>query len=660
MGCHGALSVSDVTVSGLRRPDWAQTLSGQGAVFAGNTGYGYGDDAVVGATEDLMRRFATALDGRLTIGQAMALAKQQYQAANEANITPFDEKVLAEVVVYGLPQLRVGSGTPTPPPPNPSPTVDPETGLAHVPVTLTGTPGQEFQLVTSDRGQYFAFRGDQQTTADQPVQPRHVVDLTQAGRRLQGVLLTDLESVDQSLPDPVYFTPAVDLGSTAPEVRTTTAIFPSALQSVSRFTSPTGPRDQAVLVPGQFIGVPDHPTGGGTQRLFTSTTARALYAPIAGPGVGDVQTPRIVRSEAVLDDLGRLTFRVRVDDAGTLVFVNALFTDAGHPGEWQALRLVRQADGTFAETTSIASTVVDVDFIVQAVDAGGNVATSTNKGALFRSVPLGPPSITVNGPLGPSGWYTGPATVTVSPHPTGGVVAVTVNGQTATAPITLTADGAYEIVATTTPGGPSTSATVRVDAGAPEDRVVEGSRDDPVAGTGHGQPARHRRRHRHRHHHLLGRGRPGATAGDGAGTDGGGDRRGARSHDHHRHRNGPTRPARRAHPGRRRRGGHVRRRPTGRPVRAAAHPVARRQRDDQLHGQRCRERSGQPASGEPLTVDVGGEWRRDRRGRNRVGQRVRRRRQLHQDRSVRPAEGRSSSADRPRRAAAAGRADPAP
>ena len=54
-----------------------------------------------------------------------------------------------------------------------------------------------------------------------------------------------------------------------------------------------------MLVPGQFIGVPDHPTGGGTQRLFTSTTARVLYAPTAGPGASDVQTPRIVRSEAV-------------------------------------------------------------------------------------------------------------------------------------------------------------------------------------------------------------------------------------------------------------------------------------------------------------------------------------------------------------------------
>ena len=49
-----------------------------------------------------------------------------------------------------------------------------------------------------------------------------------------------------------------------------------------------------MLVPGQFLGDPDHRTGGGTQRLFTSMDGPALYAPIAGPGVGDVRRPAIV------------------------------------------------------------------------------------------------------------------------------------------------------------------------------------------------------------------------------------------------------------------------------------------------------------------------------------------------------------------------------
>ena len=285
---------------------------------------------------------------------------------------------------------------------------------------------------------------------------------------------------------------------------------------------------------------------------------------------------------------------------------------------------------------------------------------STNKGALFRSVPLGPPSITVNGPLGPSGWYTGPATVTVSPHPTGGAVAVTVNGQTATAPITLTADGAYEVVATTTPGGPSTSATVRVDAGAPR---IEASRvpettpsPEPVtvsllgidggigidtitfsaAGALTRPPVTVPGPVAEVTVAALGRTTITATATDRLGRQSAPiqvvvDVAGTFDVDPPVVQCGPL--------------------PT---QWHAANVTINCTASDAGSG------LADPASGELLAVDIGGRWRRDRRGRNRVGQRVRRRRQLHQGRSVRPAEGRSSSADRPRCAAAAGRAAPPP
>ena len=84
-------------------------------------------------------------------------------------------------------------------------------------------------------------QGDTLTTADQPVQPRAVHDLTHAGRELRGVLLTGLRSTGhRRLDDPVYFTPTVDLATTAPEVSAAPTSFPSALQSVSHYQSPTG------------------------------------------------------------------------------------------------------------------------------------------------------------------------------------------------------------------------------------------------------------------------------------------------------------------------------------------------------------------------------------------------------------------------------------
>ena len=128
--------------------DWAQTFSGAGAIVAGNTGYGYGDDKVVGATEELMRQFARRLDGTMTVGQSMAFAKQQYITDLLVNtISPFDEKVVSQVVFYGLPMYRIGDVDPVEPPAVPPTQVDPVTGLDILPTTIAtpidtaGRPG---------------------------------------------------------------------------------------------------------------------------------------------------------------------------------------------------------------------------------------------------------------------------------------------------------------------------------------------------------------------------------------------------------------------------------------------------------------------------------------------------------------------------------------
>ena len=80
MGCHSGLSVSDVSLGNTT--DWAQAITGtkQGGLFAGNTGYGLGDDTSVALAERLMALYAKALDGTVTAGRAMMIAKQQYLA----------------------------------------------------------------------------------------------------------------------------------------------------------------------------------------------------------------------------------------------------------------------------------------------------------------------------------------------------------------------------------------------------------------------------------------------------------------------------------------------------------------------------------------------------------------------------------------------------
>ena len=110
MGCHMGLSCRTSPLPAARRGLGADAQR-RGRIVAGNTGYGYGDDTVVGATEDLMRQFARRLDGTMTVGQAMAFAKQQY-IADLLIVSPFDEKVVSQVVLYGLPMYRLADGEP--------------------------------------------------------------------------------------------------------------------------------------------------------------------------------------------------------------------------------------------------------------------------------------------------------------------------------------------------------------------------------------------------------------------------------------------------------------------------------------------------------------------------------------------------------------------
>src|SRR4029453_14968062 len=88
IGCHAGLAVSDVVVgsaSPIKR-DWAQTYAAQRGVFAGNTGFGLGGTDAVAFSEQLMALFASHLDGSLSIGQALALAKSDY-FANRVNFS---------------------------------------------------------------------------------------------------------------------------------------------------------------------------------------------------------------------------------------------------------------------------------------------------------------------------------------------------------------------------------------------------------------------------------------------------------------------------------------------------------------------------------------------------------------------------------------------
>ncbi|MGA7760020.1 MAG: hypothetical protein WCA57_19425, partial [Ilumatobacteraceae bacterium] len=499
MGCHSGLSVSDVTI-GRTSSDWAQTLGQQGSLYVGNTGFGYGDTETVAYTEQLMLLFAQQVTAPLeredgsstTVGQALAWAKNKFVAELQT-FSVYDEKAVMESTFYGLPFYRVGGiGDELPPIPD-APTTETEPDA-------TGTPSVQATLDTEitndvndgDRGRYFS-----NTDADgnelviiapgRPVQPKAVADIsvvdasgTGLAEVARGAIVLDQVSEYVVNPDPVIATPVFDEALSQQEPVLTSGVFPARPTRITTSTGPGGERQQLVLATGQY----DVETG--VQRLDDDIDVVVYYAPTQGSGASNDFTPPTVTN--VTSSISGGSLSVSLNAGTTTDVVDRVYVlvaespGSGAPVDWRGLDLAR-TPGTNRWTGSLALTpgTTDVEFIVQAKDAVGNVGYATNKATNFSQTDAPPPppppppppaQLSVTVPTVPdSGWYTDSVQLTVANAAS--PATVTVNGVVQPGTLeagdtfTITGDGiqTWRVV---TAAGRATSGTVRIDAdGAP-------------------------------------------------------------------------------------------------------------------------------------------------------------------------------------------------
>jgi uncharacterized repeat protein (TIGR01451 family) len=387
MGCHSGLNVSDVLITGPdeRLLDWPQAYAEQGALYAGNTGYGYGDTETVALSEQLMALFAQRLDGSMAVGQALTYAKQEYFGSLGV-YGVYDEKVLVEATFYGLPMYRLQSAaSPPSSPPSPELTEDPVTGLQVA--AIQAEP--DFQPVDTPRGKFYQIDGKTQVTHYRPIQPRMEFEVTQPGTAAHGAIITDLESMDDVGPtdpetgkpmgfDAVFSRPVMDFGANEPEPVFGDVVFPTALQNISTFLTPAGLRQRLVLIPAQYFSIG---AGTGVERLFTSIDALVYYSDSS-----DRIPPTLRRVDAgTAGSTVRFVVEATDNSPATVKRVLVIFREVGSAltSEWRSHDL-EHIPGTNLWTAS--DTLTDgnaVEFLVQAVDSAGNVAVSFNKGRYY-------------------------------------------------------------------------------------------------------------------------------------------------------------------------------------------------------------------------------------------------------------------------------------
>jgi hypothetical protein len=165
-----------------------------------------------------------------------------------------------------------------------------------------------------------------------------------------------------------------------------------------------------VVAPGQFRDpVPN--TGIGVQRLFTAVGGEVYYT--SNTNTAGFVGPTIEQATSSVNG-SSATLQVVTDTNARRVFVLARDLGATGTVNWVGLDLT--PNGT-TWTGSLPVSAAGIQFIVQAVDANGNVSVSSNKALDFstNTAPAPqPPVIDLSGATIVNGWYTSPPTMTLT------------------------------------------------------------------------------------------------------------------------------------------------------------------------------------------------------------------------------------------------------
>ena len=470
IGCHAGLPVSNVVVgetSPIKR-DWAEAYADQRSAFAANTGFGLGSTDSVAWSEQLMKQLAGHLDGSLTIGEALAQAKADY-FLDRSSFSAYEQKTTLQATLYGLPFFGVGVtpapvGTPPPVVP-PAPVVVPGTTSATAPsegpiVTdpISGLASAAFGVVPVFTVENGAF-GDFWTNAGQvtgthyrPLVSALSLPATRTGVRAHSALIESLVSQDDTPWDPSLLMPTTDATTLSPEPTFTDIGFPSGIPVMATARSVTGTRSQLNLATSQYF-TDDTPgsEGASVMRRWTQIQGRVFYNAST-----DYEAPTIRSSEATRFG-SNVGFEV---NACSAVRVYILFDDLGDttgPDAWVGVHLQPDAPGSCRWTGGAPVIGPNVQYIVQACDADGNCAMSTNKAHYFQAQPepADPPAgvtieLTGTQAAGLPDYFSGDVSVDVTPADGS---AVTIDGKTpASLPATVTTDGLHVVVVDTASG----------------------------------------------------------------------------------------------------------------------------------------------------------------------------------------------------------------
>ncbi len=370
VGCHAGFNDTGEL-------DLAQAFAQKQANYVGNTGYGWGGGGII-LSEALMHDYNRELleGASVSIGNALALSKQAYFGRTQ-RAKAYDEKVLMQTVLYGLPMYKVETGA-TLSPSDPFPNVDSEASIDNTLGSMqTGTftynaPIEDFSSEQEPgTGTFWSLSDYTHRAAGDPVQPLYFSDEPSFGptNELRGAILLSGTYSNHANNDPVITLPYNEY-VTPSEVDFDAPSWYPAIPFATRQMVIDGVKSEQIVVQsGQY-----NPTTN-KQRIYNTMQFKTFYSTDNDTLAADVNYV-----DGVMDTTGTQgNIKVEVEDESGINRVVVTFTDG--KGIWQSHDLI--LDETSGRWAGSFTPTDDTRFYVQVVDNAGNVSIKDKKGYYY-------------------------------------------------------------------------------------------------------------------------------------------------------------------------------------------------------------------------------------------------------------------------------------
>ncbi|MEO0263428.1 MAG: IPT/TIG domain-containing protein, partial [candidate division WOR-3 bacterium] len=390
-GCHSGLPVPPVDTNNLDLPELMSKK--EVLAYIGNTGYGWGIRYGKGLTEKLMEKITEKILSKdsIKIGEALGEAKRSYYL-EEKRYDVFDEKVLHELTLYGIPNTIIvnsvagaieGKDEELPPPDYKEDKVcvkgicmekklwkegEKEAlppGVTQLDLNFIFGP-ETYQKITTPDGDYYTLNGRASGETGDAIQPHFVYNSYLSGTKAHGIIFAGGSYSEESPFDPVIAVPRstnTDNGegplpgqvTFVPGVRVSFGVSaPSTLRAIGQ----VGYTNMLVHT-GYYSNNVESRFQDMQFTIYYSNSEDYTPPTITDPGAGGFHTLQGLEA----------TFNATITDASGVYRAVIIYNDK-RTGRWKSFDLQKGSGNNWSGKITLKG---NITYYLQAIDNAGNV-----------------------------------------------------------------------------------------------------------------------------------------------------------------------------------------------------------------------------------------------------------------------------------------------